>query len=191
MNKLPYRQTVRATVVYPGFANSDEQFACIVGKHLKIDSDGMQSYSLGQWSPEIHDAILLAAAVELCDGDRPRAKMDWGRDIVMDFPVHDLIKWERPSIRNSLRRALNLLTGDSWDVRFHQTPERQSSPEQSRLSFPQDVDAVIPFSDGLDSRAVAEIITKTSNQKLLKVRVGSSRIGGPSIGAPRQRLSVR
>ncbi|MEM9704438.1 MAG: 7-cyano-7-deazaguanine synthase [Pseudomonadota bacterium] len=89
-------------------------------------------------------------------------------------------------MKGSLARALKMLTGDDWDFSFVPTPEPQSGPVQSHFGFPEDVDTVIPFSDGLDSRAVSTVLEGTRSENMIRVRVGSKKIVRPGIGEPIQ-----
>jgi 7-cyano-7-deazaguanine synthase in queuosine biosynthesis len=69
--------------------------------------------------------------------------------------------------------ALNFLTGDRWELAFY--PRRRSAavPQQGLLSLDRAVEAVIPFSNGLDSRAVAGLLSRSINGGLVRVRLGS------------------
>ena len=44
---------------------------------------------------------------------------------------------------------------------------------QGRFNLPEGVNAVIPFSDGLDSRIVAGLMARDLGDKLIRVRLGS------------------
>ncbi len=58
-------------------------------------------------------------------------------------------------VHGALLDALNFLTGDTWEIEFYRAPPAADVPQQGLLSLDRAVDAVIPFSNGLDSCAVA------------------------------------
>lgn len=183
MRKQPYDVCFEADLVYPGGASRDGMTPCVIGKDIRFDSNAMQGFVPSTWQPVIYDAMLVVAAVEVCDHSKTRAKMDWARNIRVGIPVHELARWTDPAVKGPLVRALQLLTSDNWTIEFRQTPEPQPGPAQRGLDFPHHADMIIPFSDGLDSQAVAGILAKErTNEVMVRVRVGASRIKKPSIG---------
>lgn len=186
MRRTPYICALNVHVAYPGEPVPGDAKPCIVGEHIQFDADGLQTYQTNSWQPIVHDAMLVTAAVEACDLSRARASMDWGRQFRVRVPVHDEALWNSPAVKDSLVRALKMLTGDEWNFTFVQTAEPQSGPVQSHFGFPENVDTVIPFSDGLDSRAVSTVIERTRSEKMIRVRVGSKKISRPGPGEPIQ-----
>lgn len=47
--------------------------------------------------------------------------------------------------------ALNLLTGDAWHFEFHARKAPAEPPVQDHMQFPSNAEAVIAYSDGMDS----------------------------------------
>lgn len=164
-------------VMYDGETVSSGAVPCIIGRDIKFNTEHLQAYVPGGWDPIIYDVMLLAAAVEACDHSRPRATMDWSRDLTVSVPVHDPERWSAEPVSQSLHRALKLLTGDEWNIRFRKTAEPQQGPAQSNFGFAAEADMIIPFSDGLDSRAVAGLIEHERKNRSIRVRVGAKRIG--------------
>ena len=76
-------------------------------------------------------------------------------------------------VSQTLHETLDFLTGDKWQISFCQRQHPETAPLQGRMTLPGDVAAVIPFSDGLDSRAVAGIMMRKLGDKLVRVRLGS------------------
>lgn len=171
-------------VIYDGETVSDGVVPCIIGKDIKFNIEHLQAFVPSGWDPVIYDVMVLAAAVEACDHSRPRATMDWSRDFTVSIPVHEPNRWNEKSVNQSLHRALKLLTGDDWTIQFRKTVETQEGPAQANFGFPPQAEIVIPFSDGLDSRAVAGIIEHERNDRSIRVRVGAKRIGKPKSGEP-------
>ena len=184
MQTSPYQCSFKLDIIYPGESVSADAAACVIDRDITFDAENLQSYVPSGWDPLIFDVMILAAAVEACDYSRKRANMDWGRDFTASLPVHNLERWSDPNIKKTLERALKLLTGDDWNFSFRPTPERREVTVQGNLDFPPAVDVVIPFSDGLDSRAVAGVLEKSRKQRSIRVRVGADRIKKPKRDEP-------
>lgn len=182
MQNAPYICSLTVQVANPEDEILADATPCLIGRDIKFDADGLQTYQTNGWQPIIYDAMVVAAAVEACDHSRARASMDWGRHFRVTVPVHDPQLWNSPKVNSALARALKMLTGDSWDFSFTETSMPQCGPRQSHLGFPEHVDAVIPYSDGLDSRAVAAVFEKTRHDRTIRVRVGPNKITRPQIG---------
>lgn len=177
MRKLPYAPSFRVDLLYPGEKAREGATPCIIGRDIKFDSDAMQSFVPNVWQSVIYDAMMVIAGVEICDHSRVRSTIDWARNLTMCIPVHEPERWNDPSVKNSLLRALRFLTGDNWKIEFRYTPEPQSGPAQQSLDLPHAANMIIPYSDGLDSKAVAGIFAqKLAEEVIVRVRVGSNRI---------------
>ena len=148
---------------------------CIIDKNVIFEPEGFQSYFTSEWEPIIYDGMLVAAAIEFCDRSKLRSEIDWARKFQLDVPVHDPDLWNSSNVRNSLTRAVGLLTGDDWEFNFRRTTRPCSPPVQGSLALGFDVEAVIPFSDGLDSLAVSMICCSELGNRLVRVRVGLSK----------------
>lgn len=151
---------------------------CEIGKAKNLDfsTEGLESYCFAKWQPVVFDALLVAAAVEFCDKTLRGPARNWGRNIRLRLPVHDLDTWRRPNVVSSLTDALNTLTGDCWNVEFGPRKHPEPQRRQEQFSLAAGARAVIPFSDGLDSWSGAIIETRRLGTSLLRVRLGSRRI---------------
>jgi hypothetical protein len=89
--------------------------------------------------------------------------------------VHDSSRWQAEAVSSPLHVALELLTGDRWSLTFRPRVHPVDAPAQSNLQFPVNVAAVMPYSDGLDSRAVATIMSRALDGELVRVRLGPTR----------------
>ena len=94
-----------------------------------------------------------------------------GRFIRLRLPVHDLAIWQKAEVANALKNALEFLTGDIWQIEFIQRKMNAVAPQQGLLPL-EDKVAVIPFSEELNSRAVAGLMTKEFGAGLVRVRLG-------------------
>jgi hypothetical protein len=115
-----------------------------------------------------------------------RPALGWGREIELSIPVHDPDRWNQKDVREALHEAVDFLTGDKWTIGFYARARKLSPPRQGRFTLPGGVTAVIPFSDGLDSRAVAGLIGRELGEKLIRVRLGARSFDAQ--GSPRSKL---
>lgn len=187
MRKQPYCPSLNVDLLYPGEKPRDGAVACFVGRDVKFSDDAMQGFVPNVWQPIIYDAMMLVAGVDICDHSRARSKIDWPRDLRLRMPVHEMERWNTPDVKMSLVRALNFLTGDNWTIDFRKTKHPQSGPSQQSMDLEHHADMVIPYSDGLDSRAVAGIYERRHSDAIIKrVRIGSNKIKKRKAGEPRK-----
>lgn len=174
---------LRLDVVEPGKPRVVGWIPCVIGTDVRFSVEGLEGYRIGDWDPLIYDALLLAAAIEYCDRALARREFDWRRFFELRLPVHEPDRWNEPALKRSLLAALELLTGDSWTIEFvpRQTPVE--APRQNTLGLPSNIAAVLPYSDGLDSRAVGGLIDAQLRGGLVRVRLGS-------VGSKRKRERV-
>lgn len=147
-------------------------FACVIGQNVRFSTESLESYFFARWDPVAYDALLVAAAVEFCDRTQHRPVFAWGRDFELSVPVHDPDRWNQKPVADTLHDALNFLTGDRWSISFYPRKAPLDPPRQVQFPLNPDVSAVIPFSDGLDSRAVAGLMALSLGDKLIRIRLG-------------------
>ena len=167
------RQFISIHVVEPGDRTLKGTVRCEVDRDLSFSTESLESYFFAEWKEEAYDALLLAAAVEFADRTRCRPVAEWCRSIRLRVPVHDVERWRRPAISEPLKAALDYLTGDFWEIIFYPRRHSAQKPRQSLLELPASVTAVIPFSDGLDSRAVGALMAREFGDGLVRVRLAS------------------
>lgn len=170
--------TLRVEVVESGQTARRHWLKCEIGENLKFDTAGLEAYCLANWDSRVYDAFVLAAAVQFCDHSKARPKTGWGRDITLRIPVHEPAHWNSSEVTDRLHEALSFLTGDRWDVRFVSRNSPAEQPRQANLNMPDGSRIILPYSDGLDSRAVAGLIEKEKGDLLIRVRLGSKLLGG-------------
>lgn len=166
-------------VVEPGRRARQDHIAFDLGKDLSFSTAALESFAFARWEPVTHDALVVAAAVEYADRIVKRAPHGWGRRLSLRIPVHDPARWSSPGVSNALHDALGFLTGDVWTINFVKriTPEPVLPPSMLALNVP--TQAIIAFSDGMDSRAVAGIVGAKLGEKLVRVRVGTKKSDRP------------
>jgi hypothetical protein len=171
--------SIRVHVVERGTRARSGWIKCVLGENLKFSMDSLASYFFTKWEPVVFDALLLAAAVEFCDKSRKRPALGWGRTIELHVPVHSPTRWNEKSVRLALQDALEFLTGDRWEIVFYKRKSSLDAPQQGLFELPSGTQAVMPFSDGLDSRAVSALLGKKYGDALVRVRLGSKNYDQP------------
>lgn len=170
-NLLPLKE-LAVDVVEAGARRRKGTVACRLGRNIHFDLETLESFSSNKWDSTVYDAFVVAAAVEFCDRSLSRNAMSWGRKFSVNIPVHDPGKWSSKAVTQALIEALNLLTGDDWTFEFRSRKASAPPPNQERMRFPSNAEAVMAFSDGMDSRAVAGLEGHRLGNRLVRVRVG-------------------
>lgn len=141
--------------------------------NLHFSTDGLESYSFSRWSPLVFDAMVVAAAIEFGDRVVKRPSHGWRRNISLCIPVHDPTRWSSVEILRALQEAIGFLTGDQWQITFKKRTFEVAPPRQEHLDFDFKASAILAYSEGMDSLAVAGIVANQVGQGLIRVRVGS------------------
>lgn len=177
MTKAKFMHTPAAAINVTESSTSKRRgyIRCQIDEHVTFSTAALETYCITNWEPVVYDALLVAAAVEFADRTLRRATLTWSRKIEILIPVHDPDRWNQPAVSTALHEALEFLTGDSWQIIFRPRLKHLNVPQQGRFDLPQGITSVIPFSDGLDSRAVAGLMQKELGKKLICVRLGAKR----------------
>ncbi len=181
---------VAVHVTEPGTRSSKDALRCQIGEHVQFSTASLESYFFAQWEPIAYDAMLVAAAVEFADKTQRRPVHTWRRHFELRIPVHDLQLWKDPKVGNALRDALEFLTGDQWCIEFHARRRPADQPHQGSLRLDPLVQAVIPFSNGLDSCAVAGLMQRRMGDKLVRIRLGPSLQDAKSLSRERKAFTA-
>lgn len=147
--------------------------AARLGTTINFSIAGLESYFYTGWRPELVDLLVIAAAAEYCDHSFKRPAWGWARSFDLRVAVHKLDRWEDIAVHNSLEDALSFLTGDQWKVSFVQRAQDMARVGQGSLSFDVRDKVIMPYSDGLDSRAVAALVEDAEEGGLVRVRLGA------------------
>ena len=178
MSSAPH---VTVHVAEDGSRTSASVLRCAVGEQIQFSMSSLQSYFFARWEPIAWDALLVAAAVEFADKTQSRPARTWRRHFELRLPVHNPHHWNSTKVESALRDALEFLTGDEWSFEFVQRRRKIERPEQISLSLDPDTEAVIPFSNGLDSCVVAALIQRQLGNKLVRIRLGTGRRDGKTL----------
>jgi hypothetical protein len=134
----------------------------------------------------VFDALVVAGAVEFCDRIQKRPALGWGRDFSLIIPVHDVARWNDKPVRAALIDALEFLTGDKWEIEFTPRRKPQEVFRQAHLPIPAGITTIIPFSDGIDSRAVSALKEMELGSRLCRVCLGPKTSGKHVAGQKRR-----
>ena len=159
---------------------------CEIGSDVQFSTESLESYFFARWEPVAYDALLVAAAVEFADVTHRRRTHHWARDFELRIPVHDPARWNDRRVSQALHDALAFLTGDRWAIRFSARKRAEPAPQQNLIPLAPAIEAVIPFSNGLDSRAVSGLLAQTMGGRLVRVRLGSALSDGEALNRERQ-----
>ncbi|WP_084368424.1 7-cyano-7-deazaguanine synthase [Rhizobium sp. RU36D] len=168
------RPTFALDVVASSERRRKDVQACIIGRDIRFKTAALESFASRNWNNVVFDALVVAAAVEFCDRALARRAVIWGREFNVLIAVHDADLWSSSKVYEPLIAGLELLTGDRWKIEFVTRISPAESPRQIVMEFPRNAEAVIAYSDGMDSRAVAGLERATRGDKLVLVRLGGS-----------------
>jgi hypothetical protein len=145
---------------------------CVIGRDLEIDTLSLETYFFAEWDELLYDALIVAAAVEFCDRVQKRLSGKWGRKFELEIPVHDAYHWNSSQVSYSLKRVLDFLTGDDWMLSFVRRKHSEAPVRQIEFPLSSNISTILPFSDGLDSLAVAGLLRVDFGNELELVRLG-------------------
>lgn len=174
----PELPSILLEVVEAGARSKRGWLRCEINEHVKFNTADLETYCFARWEPVVFDTMLLAAAVEIADRTQRRPVLLWQRDISLRLPVHKPDHWNAAPVRDSLHQALALLTGDNWSIEFYPRRHKVERPGQLPLQLPANVSAVIPFSEGMDSLAVAGLMHRKMGDTLVRIRLGTKDYDG-------------
>ena len=137
------------------FRSQDGWLECKLKRNIQFSTAALESYAFSKWEPVISDAMLVAASVEFTDISCRRPSQGWSRRLSIRIPVDDPARWEAPAVKDGLLDAIRFVTGDHWSIRFFKrTKEWEHSGGERFALFPPSK-AVLAYSEGMDSLAVA------------------------------------
>ncbi|MEO9338866.1 7-cyano-7-deazaguanine synthase [Mesorhizobium sp. SB112] len=184
MSTEPYFMPMPAKdidVVEPGRHARDGHVAFDLGSDVSFSTAALESFAFARWEAVTHDALVVAAAVEYADKIVKRPPHGWARRLTLHIPVHDPARWNAPDVAGALHDALGFLTGDIWAVSFVKRIQPEPALSLGMLPLPVPAQAILAFSDGMDSRAVAGLVGAKLGDKLVRVRVGTKTSDRPRV----------
>lgn len=158
----------------------DGATSAALGSAINLSIAGLESYFYASWRPELVDLLVIAAAVEYCDLRVKRPAWGWARSFDLRVAVHTLDRWQDPALHNALEEALSFLTGDQWVLSFVQRARPFEQVRQGSLGFDVRDRVIMPYSDGVDSRAVSALVDHAEKGGLVRVRLGTKGVDSQS-----------
>ncbi len=146
-------------VAEPGLRSQRSDYRCKIGQDLTIDQDILGRYCIKDLDPIVDDLVLVAGAVAFADRVvARRPSIAWRRNLQLAVPVHDPDRWCDPELYRLLIGTLDHVTGDNWTLTFKRRKHHTKITPQAHLPLQSDRSLVMPYSDGLDSFAVAGLV---------------------------------
>lgn len=190
LNDAFERPTFFVDIVEPGASVRAGASAAIIGEVIELDIAGLENYFFADWNSTLIDLLVVAGAAEFCDAVKRRPLHTWTRQFDLRIAVHDPALWNRDDVKAALEEALGYLTGDVW--RFSFVPRNEAVERQkSTLDLGGFVTTIMPYSDGLDSRAVHALVAAAEGAGgLVRVRLGAGGVDQPGKKKKRQPFTV-
>jgi hypothetical protein len=140
----------------------------------RIDASHLQRYCFTSHDEVLVDLTSVLSAVRTVDRSVVRHHTKgWARDLTVSAAVSDLKLWRSPEVTRALSDTLGFLTADRWSFAFTYRKPRKGEPRQEHLVEPPKQPRVfMPFSNGLDSFAIAkELRAESASLELVLVNV--------------------
>ncbi|WP_419939508.1 7-cyano-7-deazaguanine synthase [Candidatus Palauibacter sp.] len=163
---------VKVAVCEPGSPPRDGWLRCELNRNIQFSTAALESYAFSRWETLIFDAMLVAASVEFTDLSCRRPSLGWSRRLSIRIPVDDPDRWEEPAAKDGLLEALEFVTGDHWSLSFFKRTGGLEHSGGDRFPLFPPSKAVLPYSEGVDSLAVAGLAKACLGDDVVRVRVG-------------------
>lgn len=164
-------KTVIVDAVQAGMAVRANARVAVIDQHLQLSIEGLEIHFFAQGDSRLYDLLVVAAAIDFCDLTTSRPGLGWMRRFDLQIAVHEPDVWLAPGVADALVDVVNFLTGDQWTISFVARASSAVRVMDRGLPLPASASMIMPFSDGLDSRAVAALIG-AQQQGMLRVRLG-------------------
>ena len=161
-----------------------------LGQTITLSIEGLKDFFFADWRRDLIDLLVIGAAVEYCDLSVRRPSWGWARSFDLLVAVHDEEQWSAPPVLDALEEALAFLTGDRWSVSFTKRRDPVVKIKPHRFVFDSPDKVIMPYSDGLDSRAVAAIVENQENGGLVRVRLGSKGVDSAKVPRKKRRFAT-
>lgn len=149
-------------------------YQAVIGVDIKFDETALENYTFDGYTAIHYDLLVICASIEFADRRCYRNRGLWSRDIHVSIPVKEVENWDNPKTLEASVTTLRLLTGDSWKFEFVRSSKNYELSGQKKLFYESTTEAVIAFSDGLDSLCVANLIENEG--ALIRLRVGRQKL---------------
>jgi len=148
---------------------------CVLGEHFKLEPKALGTFLRLEIPARAEDLLVIAGAVAFVDRRVTRHHATcWERDLHLSVPVRDFEFWSDKDLQAELSALLEMLTGDTWRITFRSGRAALPIDPQGTLSLTGTPPIAIPYSNGLDSFAVARLHAKPGQHV---IRISTGRIG--------------
>ncbi len=140
----------------------------------RIDASHLERYCFTSHDEVLVDLTSVLSAVRTVDRSVVRHHTTgWARDLTVSAAVSDLKLWRSREVTRALSDTLGFLTADRWSFAFTYRKPRKGEPRQEHLiESPMQQRVFMPFSNGLDSFAIAkELRAESASLELVLVNV--------------------
>lgn len=139
----------------------------------RIDAAHLERYCFRADDQRLADLTSLLAAVRAADRSNMRHhSTGWGRELAVKVAVSEPTFWRSTELNAALTDALDFLTGDKWSFKFVRRRFGLRPAQKQLLEPPNQPRVFMPFSNGLDSVAIAyELLSSHSGLELVLVNV--------------------
>jgi len=136
-----------------------DSISCVIGRNLFVVPQVLGAYyCLRPLTRVMDDLVLVAGVVAFADKIvKRRHSIGWRRQLDIVAPVYDLDFWRQRHAVGLLQETLGLLTGDTWSFTFRHRRTPPPVDGQHQLKLGHGRVSVMPYSDGLDSFAMARL----------------------------------
>ena len=162
----------RVDVVEINQSSLPDWIKCEIGINIEFDIKGLEDYCFTDKYSLVYDVFVVAAAVQFCDHSKRRPASGWSRQFELRVPVHEPEIWNSNNVKRTLHDALDYLTGDQWKIKFKPRMSRVDPSLQQPLPLDKDYQAVVSYSEGLDSLMVSKLEGLKFGDALIRVRLG-------------------
>jgi hypothetical protein len=129
-----------------------------------VDAENLERYLFRSDDARLSDLTTLMSEVRYADRAYCRElSKGWRRELTVDVRVTDPDFWKCKELQTALTDALSFLTGDSWAVRFSRRPAKRVPFQRHLVEPPAQARVFMPYSNGLDSRAIATELRRRSS----------------------------
>lgn len=182
------RPTGHVYVCWPTDRVPEGATPCVIGEHLNLEPRALGTFLRLDVTARAADLLVIAGAVAFVDRRVTRHHATcWERDLYLSLPVLDFEFWDAREVRAELLLLLQMLTGDNWQITFRSSSKPLPIDPQGVLPLSDTPPIVIPYSNGIDSFAVARLRVKPGENV---VRVSTGRIGDTEKKANRSKSTT-
>jgi len=148
-----------------------DDISCVIDRDVQIQYQQLENYCFRLLSDTEYDLVLLTGVVAFADRKVTRRRASgWSRSLSITLPVHEPERWQNPKIVRALTDALSFLSGDNWRLTFVPADGSVKPLRQNLLPLGEGNFVVMPFSNGLDSFALSQLL-KVDEPKTDVIRV--------------------